>query len=131
MTNEVLRTYHTALKLGLRIEVCKSEQNYVYLKDNQGMVYIFPDTTTLIYKNNQLFIKTDKKTLIPFETGIEDELKSYGITDLNEVTLLIHKDSITNKEHSMLHINLHSDTIFIVLPKTSLNSYRKIKPWMQ
>lgn len=98
MTNEVLITYHTALKLGLRIEVCKSEQNYVYLKDNQGMVYILPDTTTLIYKNNQLFIKTDKKTLIPFETGIEDELKSYGITDLNEVTLLIHKDSITDKE---------------------------------
>ncbi|MDG0888314.1 hypothetical protein [Paracholeplasma manati] len=98
MTNEVLRTYHTALRLGIPIEVCKSEHDYVYLKDNQGMVYIFPDTTTLIYKKNQLFIKTNKKTLIPFETGIEDELKSYGITDLNEVTLLIHKDSISDKE---------------------------------
>ena len=98
MTNEVLRTYHTALRLGIPIEVCKSEQDYVYLRDNQGMVYIFPDTTTLIYKKNQLFIKTDKKTMIPFESGIEDELKSYGITDLNEVTLLIHKDSISDKE---------------------------------
>ena len=108
MTNEVLRTYHTALRLGLPIELCKSEQDYVYLKDNQGMVYIFPDTTTLIYKKNQLLIKTDQKTLIPFETGIEAELKSYGITDLKEVTLLIHKDSISDKEafHAAYQSNL-------------------------
>ncbi|MCV2231241.1 hypothetical protein N7548_00175 [Acholeplasma manati] len=120
MTNEVLRTYHTALRLGLPIEVCKSEQDYVYLKDNQGMVYIFPDTTTLIYKKNQLFIRTAKKTLIPFETGIEDELKSYSITDIKEVTLLIHKDSISDKEafhatyQSMFKYHIYSTTKDII-----------------
>lgn len=98
MINEVLRTYHTALKLGLPIEVCKSDQDYVYLKDDQGMVYIFPDTTTLIYKNHELFIRSTNKTLIPFELGIEAELNSYNIKDLNEVTFLIHKDSISDKE---------------------------------
>jgi len=98
MTNEVLRTYHTVLKLRLPIEVCKSDQDYVYLKDNQGMVYFFPDTTTLIYKNHELFIRSTNKTLIPFELGIEAELNSYNIKDLNEVTLLIHKDSISDIE---------------------------------
>ncbi|MDY0278645.1 MAG: hypothetical protein RBQ97_11245 [Acholeplasma sp.] len=98
MTNEVLRAYHTAIQLGLPIEVVKTKEDFVYLKDNQGMNYIFPDTTQLIFIKDQLFIKKNKKERIPFETGIQAEIESYGIKDINTVTLFIVKDSISNVE---------------------------------
>ncbi|MDX9807016.1 MAG: hypothetical protein RBS87_00470 [Acholeplasma sp.] len=98
MSNEVLRTYHTAIQLGLPIEVVKTKEDYVYLNDNQGMNYIFPDTTQLIFIKDQLFIKKNKKERIPFETGIQAEIESYGIKDINTVTLFIVKDSISNVE---------------------------------
>lgn len=97
MTNEVLRAYHTAIQLGLPIEVVKTKEDYVYLKDNQGMNYIFPDTTQLIFIKDQLFIKKNKKERIPFETGIQAEIESYGIKDLNTVTLFMVKESISNE----------------------------------
>lgn len=98
MTNVVLRAYHTAIQLGLPVEVVKTKEDFVYLKDSQGMNYIFPDTTQLIFIKDQLFIKKNKKERIPFETGIQAEIESYGIKDINTVTLFIVKDSISNVE---------------------------------
>ncbi len=45
-----------------------------------------------------MFIKKNNKERIPFETGIQAEIESYGIKDLNTVTLFIVKDSISNVE---------------------------------
>jgi hypothetical protein len=98
MSNEVLRTYHTTIRLGLPIEVMKTKEDFVYLKDSHGMNYIFPDTTQLILIKDQLFIKKNKKERIPFETGIQAEIESYGIKDLNTVTLFMVKESISNIE---------------------------------
>ncbi len=98
MANEVLRTYHTTTQLGLPIEVIKTTEDFVYLKDDKGMNYIFPDTTQLIFIKDQLFIKKNNKERIPFETGIQAEIESYGIEDLNTVTLFIVKDSISDVE---------------------------------
>lgn len=120
MTNEVLRAYHTAIQLGLPIEVVKTKEDFVYLKDSQGMNYIFPDTTQLIFIKDQLFIKKNKKERIPFETGIQAEIESYGIKDINTVTLFIVKDSISNVEafnaayESKLNYKLYKSTKDIV-----------------
>jgi len=120
MTNEVLRTYHTTIQLGLPVEVVKTKENFLYLKDSQGMNYIFPDTTQFIFIKDQLFIKKNKKERIPFETGIQAEIESYGIKDMNTVTLFIVKDSISNVEafnaayESKLNYKLYKSTKDII-----------------
>lgn len=45
-----------------------------------------------------MVIKKNKKECIPFETWIQAEIVSYGIKDINTVTLFIVKDSISNVE---------------------------------
>ncbi len=97
MTNVVLRTYHTAVQLGLPIEVVKTKEDFVYLKDSQGMNYLFPDSFEFVYRKDQWLIK-QKKTWMSFEQAVHNEIESYGLNDTNEVTLVILKDSISNVE---------------------------------
>lgn len=92
MTNEILKVYHTSLKLGMDLNIRKTTNDFIYLVDQDGLNYIYPDIIGIKHVKDEWMI--EKKEYIPLEEGLKQEASDYGFDDLTNVVFCIKKDFI-------------------------------------